>query len=175
MKLSFHLLFFFLSLGVAKGQTADTANRDIPKTWKKFNLSPRIGIGAQRSFYSELGFSLQKNIYEARHGFMVLTAYTSFEWKPSTQGEKAVYGAKLGYEVINNGGGGGIEIKYQVNDETDDIVITPKLGFGIGLANLFYGYNISTNNYPFPTIRKHQFSLVINTNLIFYHLKHKDE
>lgn len=175
MKHSLLLILFLLSLAFAKAQITDTTDRDIPKTWKKFNLSPRMGVGIQKSFYTEVGLSFQKYIYEARHGFMVFNIYSAFEWKPSTPGEKPVYGTKLGYEIVNNGSAGGIEVKYQWNSEHEDVVFTPKFGFGIGFVNLFYGYNLSTNKYPFPTIRKHQFSLVINTNLFFYHLKHKDE
>lgn len=170
----FSLSFFcLLILITGNGQEADTTKNAIPVSWKKFHIAPRLGIGTQRSFFTETGFSLQKYIYEARHGFIVYNVYSALEWIPAHSGEKAIYGPKLGYEIINNGGGGAIEIKYLTNGDTDDVMITPKLGFGLGIANLFYGYNFSTDKYPFPKIKKHQVSLVINTNLLFYANKYE--
>lgn len=173
MKYPIPFLSFLLILIAANGQETDTPGNDIPATWKKFQIAPRAGIGIQKSFFTEIGFSLQKYIYEARHGFMVLNIYSAFEWVPASDEEKAVYGVKAGYEIVNNGGAGAIEIKYLSNGDNEDVMITPKFGFGIGLANLFYGYNFSTNKYPFARIRKHQFSLMINTNLLFYHSKYE--
>ena len=104
---------------------------------------------------------------------MVPNFYVAFEWVPASDDERSVYGPKIGYEVMNNGGGGGIEVKYLTNGTNEDVMITPKFGFGIGLANLFYGYNFTTNKYPFPRVRRHQVSLVINTNLLFYANKYE--
>ena len=173
MKQILFLLSFFLIGSMAKGQSPDTADNKIPQTWKKFEIAPRVGIGIQKSFFAEAGFSLQKYLYDAREGFMVFTIYSSFEWVPASSNQKAIYGVKAGYEIINNGGGGGIEIKYLSNAENYDVMITPRLGFGIGFVNLFYGYNFSTNKYPFSRIRKNQFSMVINTNLLFYASKYE--
>lgn len=136
-------------------------------------LAPRIAFGTQRAFYLEMGAALQRYIYDARRGFVANTIYTCFEWTPGKGGEKSIIGAKLGAESVFNGSTGGIEIKYLTNGDDNDVVITPKLGFGIGAATLFYGYNFSTNKYPFDRIYKHQFSLAINTNLLFYHSKYE--
>jgi len=96
-----------------------------------------------------------------------------FEWTPGRADEKAITGVKLGCESVFNGSAGGLEIKYLSNGEDDDVMITPKIGLGIGFVNMFYGYNFSTNKYPFERIRKHQFSFVINTNLLFYANKYE--
>ena len=63
---------------------------------------------------------------------------------------------------------GGIELKYQTDNDSDDFVITPKFGVGLGAINLFYCYNISTNKYPFSSIGKHQISLVFNLNKKYF-------
>jgi hypothetical protein len=161
-------VLLFLSLVSLHGQQRDSVDHKTPASWKKFEIAPRIGIGVQRSFFFEAGFSLQRNIYEARHGFITYNWYLSYELNPPHKGEEKIYGPKLGFESVFNGGAGAIEVKYLTNGEKDDVMITPKYGFGIGFVNLFYGYNFSTNKYPFPKIRKHQFTFIINTNLIFY-------
>ena len=102
MRQIFFLLTSFLLLTVVKAQPAATAQNKVPATWKKFHLAPRVGVGIQKSFYTEAGISLQKYIYEMRHGFMVLNIYSVYEWIPASSGEKAVYGVKAGYEIVNN-------------------------------------------------------------------------
>jgi hypothetical protein len=164
------LLLFSLA---AFAQNPDTVSTHIPKTWKKFEPAIRIAVGIQKTFYTELGLVFQRYIYEARHGYLVSAFYTAFQWTPPTKGNEKVYAVKAGAETINPGGGGGIELTYLFNSGSKDWVITPKLGWGIGFVNFFYGYNISTNKYPFPNIRKSQFSLAINTNLLFYSSKYE--
>jgi hypothetical protein len=164
------ILFLFTSIYT---QPPDSSKRNIPETWKRFHIAPRLGFGLHRSFFSEYGLALQRYLYNERHGFAVTTYYASFNWVPPTKGEKPVTGIKAGAEVIHNGSGGAIELNYITDGDSTDVLITPKLGFGIGVVNLFYGYNFSTNKYPFSRIGKHQFSLVINTNIFLYHLKHK--
>ena len=173
MKQTLFFVSFFLVFFISSGQEADTTKHEAPASWKKFHIAPRVAIGVQKLFFTELGFSLQKYIYEARHGFIVYTIYSAFEWVSGTSEEKGVYGIKAGYEIVNNGGAGGIEVKYLSNGDNDDVMITPKIGFGIGFVNLFYGYNFSTNKYPLSKIGKHQFSLAINTNLLFYASKYE--
>jgi hypothetical protein len=161
------LLFLFIVTG-ANAQT-DTAKSNVPETWKKMHFGFRAATGIQRNFYTEFGFSFQRFIYEARHGFMAYTWYTAFEWTPPSKGKEQVNGVKLGAEMVNNGGSGGVEVKYLFNSRAEDVVITPKFGFGMGFVTLFYGYNLSTRKNPFPNIGKHQFSLAINTNILHHH------
>jgi hypothetical protein len=146
-----------------------------PESWKKLEPGFRVGLGIQKKFFTEFGISFQRYYYNPRHGFMVVAYYSSYEWMPASSEYSAVQGIKVGAELINNGTGGGIEVKYQFNSGKEDIVITPKYGFGVGFANLFYGYNFSTRKRPFPQSGKHQFSLVFNTNILFHHSgKNKD-
>jgi hypothetical protein len=102
---------------------------------------------------------LQKYIYEARHGFIVYTIYSAFEWVPGSSEEKGVYGIKAGYEIVNNGGAGGIEVKYLSNGDNDDVMITPKIGFGIGPCQFILRIQFFYKQYPLSKIGKHQFSL----------------
>lgn len=167
IKFIFLLTFLFVCT-ISNGQTSDSTQPYVPETWKKYHIGIRAGAGIQRSFYFEAGLSLQKYVYEARHGFMASAFYAAFERTAGTSGETPVYGVKAGAELVNNGAGGTIEIKYLANSKKEDVVITPKFGFGLGFINIMYGYNFSTNKYPFPNIGKHQFSLVINTNILFH-------
>jgi hypothetical protein len=165
-------LFSFLTTGVVvTAQEPDTARRQAPASWKKMELAPRFAFGIQKAFYLEAGAVLQQYFYDPRHGFAACAFYTCVEWTPGKANEKAIIGVKAGAESVYNGGTMGIEVKYLTNREENDVVITPKLGFGIGLVTLFYGYNFSTNKYPFVRIRKHQFSLAVNTNLFFHRSK----
>lgn len=170
MRLFYFLLFALIS-ATSFAQLKDTANSKTPETWKSFFPGIRLGLGFQKSFYYEAGLSLQRYFYDARHGFMATCYYVSYE---RTNAARPIKGIKAGAELVNNGGSGGIEIKYLSNSIEEDIVITPKLGLGIGAVTLFYGYNLSTNKYPLRNLGKHQFSLSINTNILFYHFKHKD-
>lgn len=136
-------------------------------------LAPRIAFGTQKAFYLEAGAVLQRYIYDARHGFVANAIYAAAEWIPAKGTEKTIIGAKLGAETVYNGSTGGIDIKYLTDGHENDVMITPKFGFGVGVATLFYGYNFSTSKYPFERIRKHQFSLAINTNLLFYAKKYE--
>jgi hypothetical protein len=172
MKRSLSTLTVLLLSVLLHAQHADTMNTNIPGTWKKFHPGIRVAVGIQKSFYTEAGIAWQRYIYDARHGFEATAYYASFQWTPPTKGNEKVYGVKAGAELAHNGGAGGIECTYLWNSVSNDFVITPKIGFGLGFVNLFYGYNLSTNKYPFPNIRKSQFSLAINTNLLFFQSKY---
>ena len=45
-------------------------------------------------------------------------------------------GIKIGGEIVNNGAVGAFEVKYLADDEKQDVVLTPKFGFGLGLVKL---------------------------------------
>ncbi|CAM3498895.1 hypothetical protein FLGE108171_00435 [Flavobacterium gelidilacus] len=126
-------------------------------------ISIRVGVGFQKAFYSELGLALHKCTY-GDTGFFSNDFYSALEWTPNK--EHNIYGLKVGYEanafLLNLG----LELKYQTDFMKKDVVITPKIGLGIfGDANIFYGYNISTNNNPFTqTIGNHQMGIIFNIN-----------
>jgi hypothetical protein len=151
------------------GMSQDSSRNGAPESWKKFKPGIRLAAGTQKRFFAEFGFGLQKYQYHDRHGFAVTGYYASYEWMPGSSKYSAVNGIKIGAELGSNGGYGGIEVKYQFNSDTTDVVITPKIGLGLGFVNLLYGYNLSTNKRPFPQVGKHQFSLLINTNILFYY------
>src|SRR5258705_10649458 len=121
-------VFFFILR--ANGQPSDTTRHHVPASWKKFLIAPRAVVGIQKSFLAQVGFALQRYVFAEGYGYMVYNIYSSFEWVPSTKGEKPLYGALAGYEIVTNGGAGAIEVKYLANNETNDVIITPKIGFG---------------------------------------------
>lgn len=128
-------------------------------------ISIRVGVGKQKSIYTELGLALHKCNY-GDVGFFSNDFYSALEWVPNR--EQNIYGLKLGYEansflfLLNLG----LELKYQTDFKENDLIITPKAGLGVfGDLNIFYGYNFSTNNDPFEEIiGHHQLSIVFNFN-----------
>jgi hypothetical protein len=157
------LLFLFSLLAIpiwGQSQTSPVpTSTSIPKWWNTQEIKPRVAIGLQKSFFTEIGI--------AKHwmgGDIVVprstALYSSLEWVPSHSG--SVYGAKVGAETISGMGISGLEVKYQTNFHVQDVVITPKIGVSLlGSASLFYGYNISVKKLPFHQVGKHQFSLVL--------------
>ncbi len=130
----------------------------------------RFGIGIQRSFYSEIGFSRHKSNKAPKCGFsgdIPRGYYSALEWTAKTKNYKDVFAIKAGYENLASLFATAIEIKYVTNLEQKDFVITPKIGFGNPDFKwyLFYGYNVSTNGNPFPNVGRHQFSVVFNLNI----------
>ena len=129
----------------------------------------RISIGAQRNFYSEIGFARYESNKKPGCGFGHESPsgyYSAIEWTAKTQNYKDVFGIKVGFEILASLFAPAIEVKYVTNFEQKDVVFTPKIGFGNPDLKwyIFYGYNISTNGNPFPNVGRHQFSLVFNLN-----------
>lgn len=176
MKRLLLLLTLVVLFADARAQSPDSVKKiKTPATWKNYKIAPRVELGTQRAFYSEAGFAFQRYIFEERYGFLAYAAHASFHWVPARTGRETVYGIKAGYEVVNNGGAGGIDLMYVWNSGSNDVMIIPKIGLGLGMINLYYGYAFSTNKYPLAGVRKNQFSMVFNTNLIFYQNKIEKE
>ena len=178
MRLFILIIFTLLSI---RAQAQDSTRRytdsngvkwiehDDHKMWsihQGFRLYGRIGVGIQKSFYSELGISILDRTISSHNGILSYGFYASGEWTPKPSSQDYIYGIKIGTEGIGNIFGGAIELKYQWDKDSSDFVITPKYGIsGAGYFNIFYGYNISVNKYPFKNkIRCHQISLVFNLN-----------
>jgi len=98
------------------------------------------------------------NETDSREGFGNAALYATFEWIPSTN----IYGAKIGGEMGQNLFMCGLDLKFQTDNKKNDIVINPKAGLGLGFVNLYYGYNFSTNKYPFSSVSQNQVSIVFN-------------
>jgi hypothetical protein len=135
------------------------------KHWTKYNNALRFGVGTQKSFYTELGLSRHQFTFNDL-GYASSTYYSSIELTPTfSSTNKNIYAIKAGYEINARTLALGIEGKYQTDFMKNDIVITPKIGFGfMGVVNLFYGYNISLMSSLFQNIGHHQFSIVCNLN-----------
>ena len=153
-----------------KQQNNDTIKDVDSETWDHFVLGLRAVCGIQKSFYTECGLSLQRYFFQGKPATVAAsTYYICFEWTPTTSGDtkKNIYGYKVGYEWAYNLAVCELDIKYLTNNEKEDIMITPKMGIGVGTLCMLYGYNFSTKKYPFSNIGKHQFSLVFNSNILF--------
>jgi hypothetical protein len=163
--LCFVLMFLHFSFGQVQDSTSMKPvfmrNRLVTT---KICQNLRSGIGVQKSFLSEIGYSRMKHIMSCT-GFFSRTYYTSIEYVPKTPNYKNVFGIKIGLEYNLSIIAVGLETKYQTDFDKKDFVVTSKIGFGFSYVNLHYGYNISTNNNPFPTIGRHQFNLTVNLPL----------
>jgi hypothetical protein len=144
---------------------ADTT-RDGYKKWSKPLTVLRLGLGVEKSAYTELGLARHTYFYNDC-GIIGHAYYTSITWSPQILPvkDRDIFGLKAGYETDLNILALAIEAKYQTDGKTNDAIITPKIGFGVsGLVQLCYGYNISFAGYPFPGISHNQYSIVINLN-----------
>ena len=122
----------------------------------------RLGVGFQNSFSYEIGYAHHKT-NSGDTGFFSKGYFTSVEYIPKTASYNSIVGLKTGYEIATLLGAVAIETKYQTNFDQTDFVITPKLGVGFGsFLFLTYGFNISTNNNPFPNVSRHQISFIVN-------------
>jgi hypothetical protein len=121
-----------------------------------------FGVGTQRSFYAELGISrMRLTIGPSNGGFV--TRFASLEYTPHfNSGSPDIFGLKAGWHNYGVFGAWGIEGKYLTDLGIGDVVITPRLGLGLGFINLLYGYNISFYGRPFSRIGKHNVSLSFN-------------
>ena len=122
----------------------------------------RLGLGVNHAFYSELGYA--KHITRVGcTGYLSKGYYVGLEWLPETPNFDNVYALKTGYEIITMLGAIGLEAKYQTDFNEKDVVLTPKIGFGLlSYVFLSYGYNVSIRNQPFPNVGKHQLSITFN-------------
>jgi len=144
----------------------DTA-REGYKKWTKPKPVLRLGIGVEKSFYTEVGVAWHSYYYNDL-GIAAHVKYLAIEYAPAILPvkDKNIFGIKAGYEVNPLAFALGIEAKYQTDGSANDFVITPKIGLGgAGLVQLYYGYNISFGGLPFQSIGHNKFSLVVNLNL----------
>lgn len=134
-------------------------SRKLSTTRMSNNL--RVGIGVQRNFQSEIGYS-RIRFTSGCTGFFAKTYYSAIEYVPKTQNYEDVLALKIGLEYNLSILALGLETKYITDFDNKNFAIVPKIGFGFGLVNAFYGYNFFTNNNPFPSLGHHQFTLVFN-------------
>jgi hypothetical protein len=96
------------------------------KRWTKYHNALRIGIGTQKSFYTELGLSRHQFTFNDL-GYASSTYYSSIELTPTfSSTNKNIYAIKAGYEINARTLALGIEGKYQTDFMKNHIVITPK-------------------------------------------------
>lgn len=150
------LNFPIIIFGQESNPIGNDSVKDYAHSWRTIAL--RTGMGLQKSFYVEIGPSFVYNRIDLREGFGNSVLYSTFEWVTI----KNIYGVKIGGEFGQNLSMMGLEIKYQTDQIKKDFVITPKIGLGFGFVNIFYGYNFSTNKYPFMSLGKSQFSVILN-------------
>jgi hypothetical protein len=183
-KMKFYILFFFV-LSITLNASCQNAFQDKPNENVKYVSKAvtllRLGLGYQKSLYSELGFT-RRNYFGDDIVKGCTAYYGSVEWTPEFSRESPdVYGIKFGGEITLQPLMVGIESKFQSNFNDNDFVITPKIGIGdgnftrlpISYIYLCYGYNISFNHRPFGAMGRNQISLVFNPVNISYLLNKK--
>lgn len=165
MKNLFFIVFFIINqflFGQVQDSTKNILNfrkNRLGSTEIYHNL--RLGIGVQKYFHTEIGYSRMKMVNSCT-GFFSKTYYSSIEYVPKTENYKSVLGLKIGLEYNLSILAVGLETKYLTDFDNKNFVIAPKIGLGFGIINAFYGYNIGINKNPFPSLNNHQFSLVFN-------------
>jgi hypothetical protein len=159
--------FFFILLltHFANCQIVDSTKKESIQQLNKLGSTRisknlRVGFGINNYFQSEIGVSKTKFTTSCT-GFFAKTYYSSLEYIPKTKNYNAALGLKIGLEYNLSILAIGLETKYQTDFDNKDFVITPKIGLGIGIINVFYGYNISAIN-KLPNTDKHIFSIVAN-------------
>jgi len=162
------LLFMVLIMGVVSGQDAITQDSSalkepigIPVRYGTHDsgIMVRTTIGFQKSVYASLGIA-RTVCNTTCTGFAFGTYYAGITWNAVPGND--VYGFTTGAEYTLMGLAVGVSSTYQSNFKEHDLVFTPKVGIGICGMSLFYGYTISTKDYPFQGLERHQVSVVLH-------------
>lgn len=111
------------------------------------------GLNIQKSLYGELGFC--KAVYG---GHIPVFAGYSFSAETYVGNEfivapkiSVLFAALLAYRV---------NLLYYTDFDHGSLRIRPEIGFGIGIINFLYGYNIPITHKRMPNVNEHNFSLV---------------
>lgn len=137
----------------------------LQRGWTRFEPGIRAGLGTQGTIYGEFGLALYRN-NEKKINERSEMLFAGLELVPTLQPEeRQVYGFKLGIETTINSIGLGVESKIQTDGQRFDVVFTPKVGISmLGVLSLYYGFNISTEKYPFANAGDRMFTLTILFN-----------
>ena len=128
---------------------------------KNSGVSLRAGIGIQRSFYYEIGFA-RNTFVASRHGGQGSSIYAAFASFPAFhERDHTVSGFRFGTEFYGTGGFIGVEVSPLWGGHRQDILIAPKIGFGVPTTSLFYAYHFSTNEWAVARVGRHQIGLQV--------------
>ena len=169
MKTKLTIVFLAFIFQISFGQVRkDATYKEVSRVIDRNSF--RLGVALQKNLSAEIGFVKHKvpnpEIPNCAYGFTPRGFYSTIEWVAKTENYKNVFGLKVGYEIDLLYFSSAIEAKYQTNFDSNDFVITPKIGLGATrLYSVFYGYNISTNGNPFGNVGRHQFSVVFNLQI----------
>lgn len=142
-----------------------------PESWDNPSIGARIGLSVNKVFYPEIGISIQRLIYSDEFLYFAPTFYVSYGYSSKYNRHiNNIHSFNLGFDYIKDGGVLGLNVSYQSDGGNSDILISPKIGFGLSALYFYYSYCFSTENYPFSNFGKHQFGLIINSNQ-FHHKK----
>jgi hypothetical protein len=147
-------------------KTHDSTHVDGYYHWSKFRPALRVGVGIQKSFFTEIGISAP-HYYYSDLGIVCYNYYTTMEWNPTILPRKPdnIYGYKVGGQIQAAYAVFGLETKYQTDFKNKyNFVITPKFGVNLILFTLYYGYGFSLEKNPFKTVLQNQVSLVFDLN-----------
>ena len=143
-------------------QISAFAQRDSCGTkMSSFTPAFRIGGGVAIRFYVETGVVLHK-YRSCPPNSMSHNLYAAVEAASTMYYDRGflLLGPKLGYQFHAMFYAIGVETKYLSDGKNEDFVVALKAGLSIlGSADLMYGYQISTNGYPFPNIGAHQLGI----------------
>lgn len=151
------LIFLITLISITASAQQDSTGRQ----WSRFTPALRISAGLTPKFYFEPGIALHKYISDPPNSCSH-NIYAAMEMTGTTYGDRGflLLAPKIGYQFQAIFYAIGIETKYLSDGRNKDLVLALKAGFSIlGMADLMYGYQVSANQYPFPGVGAHQFSL----------------
>lgn len=152
--------------------------RPFDRYWTKPRLVPKIGVGTQERFFTEIGVQWH-NIYKHPLTLASKGPYATIDF--FIDDRNFLMGPKLGYEFTAGVFGLAADVTYFYDRNYDDEgsdrqswVFTPKAGISIlGFVDLFYGYQIPLSNEEdrISSIYRNRFSLVFNLNRDYFNVK----
>ena len=147
-------------------QTDTTAHNPLKADISESHWAVNFNTGFQERFF--FGAGLSKNHFTGSgHGIYGYDIYTTFAFFPAFKSRHdPVIAVNIGALLCGSGAVLGAEMKYVKSKIADDVMFIPKIGLGIGVLHLTYGYALSFNKYPVDGIGKNVVAL--HVNLPFY-------
>ena len=169
--------FFMILVSLTIACYSQQSDSIIEKYYYSKKIAARLGLSYQQNVFAEIGVSFHnyKVIFPKKQkyshfGFSMYGAYLSSEFL--LRNDKTILGPKIGFESVELGPTYGAALAFETILYTDlnkkTLTFTPKYGLPLGAFELYYGYNIFTNNDLSKYIGRHRFSISLNINKTYW-------
>lgn len=155
----------FLQMTV-QAQKEDTVALKTRPSVHSRNLNLHLATGLQQSYFVEAGLAVSglklfPKVIRGYDYYLSLAAHPAFR-----KDKHFVWAAKAGGHFCSRGSVLGTDLIYAWDKDQYDVLITPKIGYGLSLLYVTYGYAFSTRSHILDRVGGHQVSLQVN--LPFY-------